>query len=129
MDANSVIFSSNYDKSYATNNILRTYELEYDDGQLEDRLDYSDWRLTRILRQITSVTSAKYNGVRKFTTICYLLYGNTTIYRLVLMYNGYMHPYEIPQGAILLFPDPTDLLNAVTKTTTAQSKAVRSVIF
>lgn len=129
MDAKSLLYSTNYDKVYATNNILRTYELEYDDGTLEERLDLSDWRMTQILRRIQSVTSAKYNGIKKFTTICYLLYGNTTVYRIVLIFNGYMHPYEIPQGATLLFPDPTELLNAVTRVTADTSRAARTVIF
>ena len=128
MNIESVLTSSFFDKRYAVNKIQRTYQLEYADGTIEDRLDFGDWNITRILRQLTTFTSKRYNGFKKFTTLCYLVYGNTTIYRLILTYNGYMHPYEIPSGALILYPDPAQISNAVLNISSAEPTA-KSVIF
>lgn len=128
MNPNDVIFSTNYDKAFSVNKIQRSYELEYEDGSLEGRIDFNDWNIQRILRQITQDTPERYNGYKKFTTLCNTKYGNTTIWRLVLVYNGFMHPYEIPGGAIIRFPDPTELRNAVLNVSQIKRTA-RSVIF
>lgn len=107
--ADSISTSTCYDKRWATNNILRTYQLEYDDGTLEERIDYADWRLSSMLKRITRFRSIKYNGATKFTTLMNNEYGTTTIYRLVLMFNGFMHPYEIEDGATIKLPYSADL--------------------
>jgi hypothetical protein len=128
MTPDSVVFSTNYDKTFATENILRIFELQYEDGSVEERIDWGDWRITQILRKITVARPYKYNGIRKFTTLCQAIYGNTTCYRLVMIYNGYMHPYEIPAGAIILFPDNMQLSDAIRQVTQIKN-VVRSVLF
>lgn len=109
MDPNSVLSSTFYDKRWSSNELMRSYELEYEDGAIEERIDYSDWRFTSMLKRLRSSTPYTYNGFEKFTTIVYRYYGNTTIYRIVLAFNGYMHPYEIDRGAVIRMPDVTEL--------------------
>jgi len=110
-----VINSTNYDKRYASNNLMRTYQLEYADGSLEERIDYSDWRYTSIIKRLRKFTPYTYNGFEKFTAIVKRYYGNTTIYRLVLTFNGFMHPYEIPRGAVIKLFDPLELKEQIQK--------------
>lgn len=109
MNPDSILSSTNYDKRYATNNLMRTYELEFEDGTIDQFIDYSDWNFTSIVKKIRGSKAIRYNGFEKFTTLVYREYGNTTIYRLILMFNGYMHPYEIESGALIKLPDPIEL--------------------
>lgn len=109
MDPNSILTSTNYDKRYATNNLMRTYELEFANGTIDQFIDYSDWDFTSIIKRIRNSRSIRYNGYEKFTTIVHRVYGNTTIYRLIMIFNGFMHPYEIESGAVIKLPDPVEL--------------------
>lgn len=122
-----VFTSTFYDPRWSTNNILRSYQLEYPDGSLEDRIDYSDWRLTSMLKRIKNYIPSKYKG-EKFTTLVYNAYGTTTIYRIVLMFNGFMHPYEIEIGETIKYPYPSELNNLITNLNISKNKSAgRSV--
>jgi hypothetical protein len=126
MDANSILTSTFYDKRWASNTLMRSYELEYEDGTIEERIDYSDWRFTSLLKRIRTSTPYPYNGFEKFTTLVYKAYGNTTIYRLILMYNGFMHPYEIKAGTQINLPDPEELNILLRKMSTKKENTTAS---
>jgi hypothetical protein len=105
----SILTSTNYDPTYAPNSLMRSYELIYPDGEIEDHLDLADWNYRAIIKGISMFKPYRYNGYEKFTTIVYNEYGNTTCYRIVLTFNGFMHPYEIDNGAVINLPDPGQL--------------------
>lgn len=88
---------------------MRSYELLFPDGSVEEQLDLADWNYRAIIRGITQYSPIRYNKTKKFTTLMYERYGNTTCYRIVLTFNGFMHPYEIEEGAIINLPDPLQL--------------------
>lgn len=107
--ADAVLTSTFYDKNWSSNNLMRSYQLEYADGSLEDRIDYSDWQLSSLVKRLKGFTPYPYNGIEKFTTIVNKFYGTTTVYRIVLMFNGFMHVYEIEKGTIIKMPYASDL--------------------
>jgi hypothetical protein len=104
-----ILTSTAYDPNYAPNNLMRSYELQYEDGSIEEYLDLADWNYRAIIKSITQYSQIRYNKTKKFTTLMYERYGNTTCYRIVLAFNGFMHPYEIDEGAIVYLPDPLQL--------------------
>lgn len=110
---NAILTSTFYDPTYEPNSLMRSYELLYPDGTTEDYLDLADWNYRAIIRGITKYSAIRYNKTKKFTTLMYERYGNTTCYRIVLTFNGFMHPYEIDEGATVYLPDPTELAQLI----------------
>lgn len=104
-----ILTSTFYDPTYSPNQLMRSYELQFPDGTTEEHLDLSDWNYRAIIRGITQYSPYRWNSTKKFTTLINDTYGNTTCYRIVLTFNGFMHPYEIDEGAIIYLPDPTEL--------------------
>lgn len=98
-----------YNKRYSSNSFMRSYEIEYENGDTEYRIDYSDYRLRRLINSIKSYKLVTYNGEEKFTTFVWRYYGTTTVYRIIMIYNGFMHPYEIVPGQAVKMPLPADL--------------------
>ena len=105
----SILTSTFYDKGYDPSTVMHSYELVYPDGRTENYLDYADWDYRSIVRSISLFTPYKYNGYEKFTTIMYNTYGTTSCYRIVLTFNGFIHPYEIESGSIINLPDAQQL--------------------
>jgi hypothetical protein len=110
-----ILSSTFYSPEYSPNQLMRSYELLYPDGSTEDHLDLADWNYRAIIRSITKYSPIKWNTTKKFTTLMYETYGNTTCYRIVLTFNGFMHPYEIDEGAIVYLPDPEELSGLITQ--------------
>lgn len=63
---------------------------------------------TQLRNQVNSWTTLEYKG-QPFTTLINTLYGNTSVWWLVLYYNGYISPLDIPHGAILRIPNRDQL--------------------
>jgi len=55
-------------------------------------------------KAVTKYSTITYRG-EPITTICRNEYNTTTIWWIVLMYNGYIHPSEIKVGSLLKLPN------------------------
>ncbi len=98
------ILSTHMNVKYSINNFMPVIEVEYADGNIELRLDMLDRRLTRMLSIITEWRPVLFDGTEHITTLCYRVYGNTTIWWVVMMYNGFVHPLEIEPGTVIKMP-------------------------
>jgi len=98
-------YSTNYDARYDINNFMDTVEVEYENGFVEVYPDFLNHKLSSLLDKIQDWTPYVYNGAEHLTTICYKMYGNTTVIWLIMMYNGIMHPLEVAPGTMLMMPD------------------------
>lgn len=58
----------------------------------------------KALKTLVPMTSVEYDGT-PLPTISASLYGTVDGWSLILAYNGYLHPDEIPNGAVLAIPD------------------------
>lgn len=63
----------------------------------------------RFLRAPYATKLHSYDGSLPITTLSYRYYGTTSLWYLILYANGYMHPHEIPSGAALKIPDPSQV--------------------
>lgn len=101
--------STNYDGRYDINTVVDTVELEMPDGKIIQILDVLDARLTKLLNSISEWTPYVYDGTEHITTISYKAYGNTTLWWIIMMYNGFMHPLEIEPGINIKIPTAQSL--------------------
>jgi hypothetical protein len=102
-------FSTNYDSRYNLINIAPIYELEIGDDKIIFSVDVLDHKLTRLINSIQDYFPYIYDGQEHITTISYKAYNTTTLYWLIVMYNGIMHPLEIEPGLILKIPKMTEV--------------------
>jgi hypothetical protein len=75
-----------------------------DPVQRRDWLDPLDPMLTERLSSIQSIGSMVYGG-EPLTTLSYKLSGTTSNWWLILAFNGYLHPDEIPVGVEIDIPN------------------------
>jgi len=57
----------------------------------------------------------------KITTLSHRLYGNTSLWAVILYLNGYLHPDEIPSGAVLQVP-PMQAVSSLLETPSEDTK-------
>ena len=110
------LLSTHMSAKHSINNFMPVIEVEYSDGKIELRLDMLDRKLTQMLDIMTVWTPVVYDGTEHITTICFRAYGNTTLWWVVMMYNGFTHPLEIEPGTVIKMPSLsqiTDYLLAV----------------
>lgn len=58
----------------------------------------------KLLATEIETTPYTYTGHEPITTVCYKIYGTTSLWHVVLYVNGHMHPQEIPTGSVLNMP-------------------------
>lgn len=110
--------SSNLNPRYSRTRRMAT--IPADDGHIEpiNRIAWSDYLDPAvnegIFDSIRTVQSIKYTGT-PLTTIADAVYGTTTLWWVILQYNGYLHPDEIPNGAQLLIPSAAEVQAAFIK--------------
>lgn len=78
----------------------------------EEWYDPLDTRVTRGLKTLQTLSTINYDG-SPFTTISYKYLGSSTAWWIILQYNGYMHPDDVPMGAILGIPDIQPIKDAI----------------
>jgi hypothetical protein len=77
--------------------------------------------MTNLLDLAKNSTPYAYTGKDKITTISYMFYGTTSMWAILLYVNGYMHPDEIPSGAVLNIPAKTDIQAILLTSTKTES--------
>jgi hypothetical protein len=73
------------------------------DGGGPTYLDMLDPQIETFIRSLLSTTSIVDDLALPITTLTYRLYGNTSLWWLLLMFNGIIHPLERSAGTLRLF--------------------------
>lgn len=107
--------STNYSSSYLLPNYMHPVELleeDYDES-VDLFLDIYDHKLFSFLNTVTRWYYHRWDGTKKITTLAYETYGNTTVWWIIPLFNGYTHYLEIPYGTILRIPDISGMYSYV----------------
>lgn len=73
-------------------------------------IDPLDPRILTLVKKATVAGQIEYRG-QPATSISFQAYKNTTLYWLILMFNGYLFAEDIPYGTKLKIPD----ISSITK--------------
>lgn len=76
-----------------------------------DGINYRDTlaqKYVDFIPRLTAFATFIYTG-EQLTTISYRFYGTTTLWWLILMFNGYYHWMEIDPGTILRIPSKVEI--------------------
>ena len=93
--------SSNVTKKLLRGENMDTFTTELGDSWV----DPLDPRILNILETLSSdLELYTYVAGKSITTVSYELYGTTSAWWIILYVNGYMHPDEISDGALLKVP-------------------------
>lgn len=101
---------TNVNKNFNIENFMKT---EYIDGV--PVLDWLDSRLHDMVADIKVSNPYVYNGAEHLPNICYKTYGTTSLWRLVLQYNGFINPIDIIPGSIIMLPTNSEINRVVYK--------------
>lgn len=101
--------STNYNPKYSIVRLTPIHEYEYDNGFVENIPDMLNWKLAVLLKAIQNWAPYEYDGTKPITTIAYETYGTTTVWWIILMYNGFMHPLEMQPGIVIKIPARADV--------------------
>ncbi len=92
-----------YNPQYALSNILGVVTIKG-----IDYLDMLDPRIIKFINSVKNFQITVYDSSVPLTTLAYQIYGTTTLYWTILVFNGYFHELEIPVGAVLKLPNLND---------------------
>lgn len=104
--------STRMSKQHLRSNYMGTVVVDDASSHLvvpEERIDIFDTRLLSLLRSITRTRPVVYRGDQPLTTLVNTEYGNTSVYWIVLAYNGFVHPMEIRPGAVIELPSASEI--------------------
>lgn len=103
--------STNYDPSFARSAFMATV-VSTDDGSVW--IDPLDQRLLNLLNGDIPYDAFSYRS-ESITTISFRYYRTTSLWWLIVMFNGFIHPHEIPSGYVLKIPKLSYILSKVKK--------------
>lgn len=91
--------------SFSTASLLRVNFLGEVKNSLKERwIDPLSPDMKNLLYSGVGSVPFQYDGTEPITSISYRFYGTTSAWYIILYLNGYLHPDEIPAGAILNIP-------------------------
>lgn len=98
--------STNLNIRYLYSNFLPIVEVDTEETNpnLQSSFDIFDPDLTSLLDSLTAAQLYRYQGFEHMPTLVRRLYNTTTLWWLVMKYNGFYHEWEIPAGGLMYFP-------------------------
>lgn len=81
--------------------------------------DPLDHRFVSLLATTVAYTEVQYKG-QPLTTISFKEYNTDSLWWIVLLYNGFTHPSDIPDGYMLRLPD-ISIINEASSANTANA--------
>jgi hypothetical protein len=97
-------------------------QVTLDDGTIIN--DIFDRRLVQLIRNISSSSNILYNDSMKLCNLSFSFYGTTSLDWVILVYNGFIHPYEIPSAITLLVPSYFDVVRSISNYLTQTSTTI-----
>lgn len=107
---------------FAQSNLMASYQGE--DGR--DWIDIADKTFVDLV-SLPRTQRLVYDGVEPLTTVSERIYGNTSLWILILACSDHIHPHQIGRGEIILLPsvvDITSLMARAEKTKGLQGQTV-----
>ena len=89
-----------WNPKYERAKVMKTVKI---DG-VDYYLNIFDTRIMDLMRNITQFRQHPYDSSIPLTTVSHRYYGTTTLDWVIIMYNGYIHEFEIPDGTIMRIP-------------------------
>jgi hypothetical protein len=90
-------------------------------------LDMLDPRIETLLDSLVAIVSIMDNLSSPITTLIYRLYGNTSLWWLILMFNGIIHPLERTAGSLQM-PDTNVISSNAVQINTPSRRGTTVVI-
>ena len=84
-------------------------QIDLDNAVIDSLLDINNYQLTKAINTAPSLVSFTWDGNVPLTTISKDAYGTTSLWWLILRYNGFIGYWDIPLGATLEIPDPSGI--------------------
>lgn len=93
-----------------SNNAARTYYRKNFLGKVKRPFDQEvpdplSQKLLDLVENIPTYKVHMYSADETFTTLVYRAYGSTSLWWLVLLYNGLFSPLDLMPGMVINFPD------------------------
>ena len=95
--------------------------------QSENQIDLLNPKIVKLFDYITNYNTHVYQAHEKIVTLSYNYYGTTSLWWLIILASGQIHPYEIQPGTTLLLPflnQVSDGINALNAANNTVSKVV-----
>lgn len=70
-------------------------------------------KVREILERIKGYSTYTFSNMDKLVTISYRAYGTTSLWWLILVFNGFIHPYDIEPGTVIKIPDLFEITKAI----------------
>jgi hypothetical protein len=105
-----------------SNNLARGPQLDVFSNSLQEQwIDPLTPSFIKFLKSNFKYVSYTFVASEPLTTLSYRFYDTTSLWYLLLYVNGFMHPEEIPAGAILKIPYKDDIDFLLTETRQTRS--------
>lgn len=77
----------------------------------EENIDFFDPKVTDLVRRIDRADTFTYvyDGSEQIENIAFKFYYTTSIWWLIMEYNGFTHPLELEEGQVLRMPAKSDI--------------------
>lgn len=111
LEASYQFFSTNSHSSFRFEHLLASYTGE-DDKAWVDPLDPDFMNLLKLPRTVRFEHKSE-----PLTTVSQKIYGNTSLWFLILCCTPYYHPHQVPRGEIIIVPSVDVLLSYFKDTT------------
>lgn len=86
-------------RKYDITNIMKIY---YDENGIISNI--FDPKFVKLIKKITLYKEHEYNDIITLENISYKYYRTTSLYPIITLYNGIIHPLTIENGTILKIP-------------------------
>jgi len=83
--------------------------------QPENHVDLLNPKLIQLINSLTVFSTYQFKRADKLVNISYKYYRTTSLWWLILLASGQIHPYEIPEGSVLLLPSLTEMADAINR--------------
>lgn len=106
--------STNYSKSYDSANYMRVHNVAELDALLTSvkqvsLLDMLDQNLIDLIYSLRTGQTVMIAQGTNLTTLAYKHYGTTTLWWVILLYNGLFHPMQLQAGMSINIPLKVDI--------------------
>lgn len=114
--------STFYNPAYARSKFITEIEI-INNFQSEKTVDLLNPKLGKLINSLTIFSTRQYQTNEKIVNISYSVYGTTSLWWIIIIATGLIHPYEIPVGTLLYLPNLTELVEAINKLSDTSNKS------
>lgn len=76
-------------------------------------IDYFSSRFQEAILRVKTATPYMFSQGDKVVNISHRAYGTTSLWWVIMLYNGFVHPYDVSAGDTLRIPDLYEITRAI----------------